>query len=144
RINLNLVNVYDTRSGYTSNSKPLFNYLAPWQAHMINLFFLVYGSYNINKLIIYILLFLQLFLFSMTKFKSFLFAPLVVIAIIYFMNSKRKNKLLLLIVNSLNVALTILLIVYLFNKNITLLSIFLRRLSFVPAQLHFIYFEYFS
>ncbi|WP_017726174.1 O-antigen polymerase [Halalkalibacterium ligniniphilum] len=144
RINLNLLNVYETRDYYSESNVPLMGYLLPWQAHVINLFFLIYGLIKSSKKIIVFTLFLQVFLFSMTNFKSFLFAPLVVVGLYFILKNELKNKLLLLMTFSLSVLMILLILMYEISENIVLLSIFLRRLFFVPASLQYTYYDFFE
>ncbi|CDQ22979.1 hypothetical protein BN983_01198 [Halobacillus karajensis] len=69
RLNLNLLEVYNTRKGYADSSNVLIGYLLPWQAHVVNLTFLIYGLIKKNKLITLLVILLQVFLFSMTNFR---------------------------------------------------------------------------
>jgi len=142
RVNFNLMDVYGVREDYSLISNRLFGYLVPWQANIINLFFLIYGIIKRSKNIIFVSVFLQLFLFSMTNFKSFLFSPLVVLGIYMIFKKGLKNNLLLTITIILSLFSSLLLIFSKITGDIILLSIFLRRLFFVPAKLHFQYFDF--
>lgn len=144
RINLNLLDVYDTREGYSGSTIRLMGYLLPWQAHVINFTFLIYGLIKKNKIVVFFSLFLQVFLFSMTNFKSFLFAPIVVIGIYLIIKKGYQNRLLLLMTSTLSLLILFLLTVFKLTNNILFLSIFLRRLFFVPASLHYTYFNFFE
>lgn len=144
RINFNLLNVYETREDYVANNIKIFGYLVPWQANIINMFFLVYGFFCKNNKIIFTSIGLQLLLFAMTNFKSFLFAPLVVIAIYIIFKSKFKEKLLISISVILSSFLLMIYIIYFISNNTILVSIFVRRLFFVPANLHYLYYDFFS
>lgn len=144
RFNLNLLTIYQTRETYSESTIPLMGYLLSWQANIINLFFLIYSLIKKNKILISVVLFSQILLFAMTNFRSFLLAPLVVLALYFIMKKGFKNILLLLISSSISLVLIILLSLYLMFGNVTLLSIFLRRLFFVPANLHYLYYEFFE
>ncbi|WP_245823431.1 oligosaccharide repeat unit polymerase [Metabacillus halosaccharovorans] len=144
RMNLNLLNVYSTRQGYVSSSNTLVAYLLPWQAHVVNLTFLTTSLIKNKKFFIMLTLFIQVLLFSMTNFKSFLFAPLVVLGLYFIFKQGFKNSLLMLMSFLLSILMSILLILYKINGDIVLLSIFLRRLFFAPADLNFVYYHYFS
>ena len=143
RINLNLLNVYETRDAYSESTIPLLGYLLPWQANIINLFLLIYGLIKNKKGFVLFVLFLQILLFAMTNFKSFLFAPLVVLALYIVSKKDLKNILLLLIASTLSLLMFFMILLYKITGNITLLSIFLRRLFFVPADLHYLYYDFF-
>ncbi|SER69458.1 hypothetical protein SAMN04487944_10882 [Gracilibacillus ureilyticus] len=144
RINLNLLDVYSTRQGYVNSSNTLITYLLPWQAHVINLTSLTYGLLKKRKSIIFITLFLQVFLFSMTNFKSFLFAPLVVLALHFLTKKGYKNGLLMFMSILLSIFMSSMFFLYKITGDILMLSIFLRRLFFAPSNLHFVYYEYFN
>lgn len=144
RLNLNLLEVYNTRKGYADSSNVLIGYLLPWQAHVVNLTFLIYGLIKKNKLITLLVILLQVFLFSMTNFKSFLFAPLVVLGLYLIFKKGFKNSILLLMTSALSTLLTIMILLYKTTEGIVVLSIFLRRLFFVPANLHYTYFNFFE
>ncbi|MFC2947713.1 oligosaccharide repeat unit polymerase [Virgibacillus sediminis] len=144
RMNLNLLNVYSTREGYAESSNTLIAYLLPWQAHVVNLSLLTFGLIKNNKYIVFAMLFLQVFMFSMTNFKSFLFAPVVVVGLFFIIKQGYKNCLLFLMSFLLSFLMVVMLILYKINGGIVLLSIFLRRLFFAPADLHFIFYEYFA
>lgn len=143
RFNLNLLDVYETREAYANVKKGYFSYFVTWQAHIVNMFFLVYGVFRRNKWVIGVALLLQVFLFSMTNFKSHLFIPIAVLAVLFIGRMKFKN-LLFLILSGISGGLITLYILFIINNNNLLLSIFVRRLFFVPANLHYVYYDYFS
>ncbi|CDQ18948.1 hypothetical protein [Halobacillus karajensis] len=80
----------------------------------------------------------------MTNFKSFLFAPLVVLGLYLIFKKGFKNSILLLMTSALSTLLTIMILLYKTTEGIVVLSIFLRRLFFVPANLHYTYFNFFE
>lgn len=145
RINLNLLNVYETRAAYGGSSNIILAYCLPWQAHVVNLILLSLALYNKKYFYSFIVIGMQIFLFSMTNFKSHLFAPLVILAFYYFQNTKWKNYFLLIMSLGSTTLISLSLILFKISENFILIpSMFIRRLFFVPAQLHFQYFEFFE
>lgn len=144
RLNFNLLEVYETRAAYSLSSNKIIGYLIPWQAYIFNMLVLLIGFYKHNRSLVYFALFLQLLLFGMTNFKSFLFAPIVLIIFYFIWRKFGYRYLIFLSTTSISVFIAILLIVYKFKSEFFLLSIFLRRLFFTPAQLHNVYYDYFS
>lgn len=141
RINFNLSDVYLVREELRDYSAPLINYFIPWDAYIINMTLLVLALYKRSYKLFYIVLLLQLFLFGMTNFKSFLFAPILVIFIFYFGNVK---KLFLYLLMLSSIGLIAVYLVYQLTNDALVPAIFLRRLFFLPAQLHFFYYDFFS
>ncbi|WP_016839518.1 O-antigen polymerase [Ureibacillus thermosphaericus] len=145
RINLNLLNVYDTRAAYVQNTNIILNYSLSWQAHVINLILLSLALYNRKYFYAFIVLGMQIFLFSMTNFKSHLLAPLVILFFYFFQKTKWKNYFLLIMSIGSTTLVSLSLVLYKISEDLILIpSMFIRRLFFVPAQLHFQYFEFFE
>lgn len=144
RININLMEVYEVREKYTNTNNRVLGYLLPWQAHVVNMLLLALALYKKRYKMALSALFLQLLLFSMTNFKSFLFAPFVLLFFYLFEKTKLKNKLLLTISLGTTFVISISLFIYSAYNTILLASIFIRRLFFVPAYLHFVYFSFFE
>lgn len=144
RINLNLLDVYETRAGYSANNNLVLGYLLPWQAYGVNMLLIARGLYRKRYLFVTGIILMQVLLFSMTNFKSILFAPLILIGFHLFRNTKVKNKLLFIMsTGSVFIVILSLGIYYLF-ADIFILSVFVRRFFFVPADLHFVYYNFFD
>ncbi|WP_316571707.1 oligosaccharide repeat unit polymerase [Neobacillus sp. YIM B06451] len=145
RLSFNLLAVYDVRSVYQQNNSGLMNYLVTWQAYAINMSMLIYTLEGRKKQLFFLFLFLQLLLFGMTGLKSFLFAPVVVIGLYYILkNVKLKNLVLEMMTVGVLFIVSLSVLLYSVFDNINAASIFVRRLLLVPAQLHFVYFDFFS
>lgn len=144
RLNFSITDVYITRAQYVANQNTLMGYLIVWQANVINPLLLAYSLYKRKKIIFTIACGMQVILFGMTGFKSFLFAPLVIIAISYFLNKFGTKTLLLWILSGSQLLVVISIFIYKLSNSLIFPSIFIRRLFFVPAQLHFQYFDFFS
>lgn len=140
-INLNLAKVYEIRSIYGSIKPMLSGYIFIWISHIVNpVIFVMF--YNKKKWsIITLIVILQIILFSITGLKTFLFALPFVLALERLLKSKN-----LFVFMSLGLVVIILLGMlsyYVFN-NIWLSSLFTRRTLLVPAQLSFLYYDFFS
>ena len=143
RINFNLSIVYEVRDEYNEKSFGLLGYLLPWQAHVINLLFLSHAVYFKRKKMIAVALVMQLLIFGMTNFKSFLFAPLLIIVLtIGFKKYKDFNPLSILSKLSM-IGIVVSYAYYLIYDDIQYVSTFVRRLFFAPAHIHFNYFNFF-
>lgn len=144
RINFNLSKVYEFRELNSYSSNPIFAYLIPWQGYVINLSVMGIALYNKKFKQATLFLFLQLLLFAMTSHKSFLFAPFLLVGI-YLLNKKSSRERYLLWFSygaSMLVALTM--GFYKISDSIMLPSILIRRLFFIPANLNFIYYDFFQ
>ncbi|BAY83951.1 hypothetical protein NIES267_34450 [Calothrix parasitica NIES-267] len=141
RINFNLYNVYLVREELKSYSAPFINYLIPWQAYIINISFFVFSLYKRIYLLIFISILGQILIFGMTNFKSFLFAPVLVLVLLW-IGSEKKILMYFMMLSSIGLILTY--TVYLITSDVIIPSIFIRRLFFLPANLHFYYYDFFS
>ncbi|MGR7908331.1 O-antigen polymerase [Lysinibacillus capsici] len=145
RINLNLLDVYETREAYSMNEGRILGYLLPWQAHVVNLLLLTLALYNRKYLLAILVLSMQIFLFSMTNFKSHLFAPVVILMFYFFQKTRWKDYFLLIMSTGATLLVSFSLVVFTISNNLLLVpSIFIRRLFFVPAQLHYQYYDFFE
>ncbi len=142
-IKLNLNNIYDLRDNFgviLNNSASIFSYLFQWQGNVINLFWFGISYRKKNYFGIIISLLLQIWLFSAngskTLFFSQVFCILIVIAFIRKISSYK-------IIISIEI-LQIISIIAMFFDKINLLAILSHRLLFIPAQLPFKFYEFFS
>lgn len=144
RLNFNLNAVYEFRELNNYSSNIFLSYLVPWQGYVVNLSVIGITLYKKKLKITTFFSFLQILLFAMTNHKSFLFAPILLVAI-YFLNRKNyKEKYLLWFSSGSILAVTIATIVYKMSNSILLPSIIIRRMFFIPAYLHFLYYNFFQ
>ena len=139
RFNLNFQDVYEARSLYAKSMLPGFGYFVPWVAYIINMAWLVTAMRSSNKFQVIAILLLQLLIFAMTNFKSFLFVPFAVIGLIELAKRMDIRRAALIGAPVIVGAL-----VSLSAMGTPLGAAFLDRMFFVPAALHGLYFEYFS
>ncbi len=136
---LNLLKVYEIRD---KTIYPfLLSYLVPWQAKVINPFLITIFYYNKKYKHMAAVLLMHLILYLITAHKSFLFAPIVVLGCIFIAN---KNKLSSLSVIGATITVGVSLFISKLNISSWPLSLFVRRLFFVPAQNKFYYYDFFS
>ncbi|RKD21940.1 hypothetical protein SAMN02745883_01343 [Caminicella sporogenes DSM 14501] len=119
----------------------LMSYLVPWQGKIINPFLITTSYIKKNKNLLAFSLFLQLILYLITAHKSFIFIPLAIIIVIKML--ERDNFIRKI---SLFTPLGILFVFgmhKLFNL-IIIPSLIIRRTLFLPSQLKFFYYDFFS
>jgi len=141
RLSFDFGSVYEVRAEYVQTRGPLMGYLVPWQANIINIFILIYAFHKKNYWLLILASIAQLMLFGMTGHKSFFLAPLLASGV-YFL-WKRKNA----ISYILFACSAVMLASYGYfwvTGNELMPSIFIRRLFFVPASLHIIYYDFFA
>jgi oligosaccharide repeat unit polymerase len=141
RLSFNLLSVYEVRAEFVQSMGPLMGYFVPWQATVANILVLCYGLNRRNPWLIGISCIAQLAVFGMTGQKSFLLAP-VLASGVYFVWHRRNTLsytfggLVLVVVGAY--------LVFLASGNHLPPSLFVRRLFFVPAANHLIYYDFFS
>jgi hypothetical protein len=137
---LNFNNVYKVR-GNVNYGPSFIKYLVSWQATIINIFFIIISWVRKEKIKFITLCTLQLVLYLITSHKAFLFYPIIIPIIMLFI--KNKHFLLWCIYGTI---LTVVSSLVLFFNNISVLpaSLFINRTLYLPAQLSFQYYEYFS
>jgi hypothetical protein len=140
RLNLNLLTVYDTRENLKFDF-PLMEYFLFWQAYVINMSFLGIALYKQRKQLVLLAVAAQVLLFAMTNFKSFLFVPVLVVIILKISRNKK-------IIFYMTILLTSFLLLALqidrASGDIILNALFAKRVFFLPATLHFEYYNFFS
>lgn len=119
----------------------MFAYLNTWAFKVINPALIAWALWRRRNLALVILLGLQVVYFGVSSHKSVLFSPLL-IAAVYFVGTRGVSHTVLTWCLSLAVAVSSFWTVQL--GWIWPLSLFVRRLFFVPAQLNFAYYELFS
>jgi len=141
RISFGLSSVYQVRAEYVQTLGPLVGYLIPWQANVINVLIMCYGMAKKKSWILGLTAIAQLLLFGMTGHKSFLLSPFLVIGVFYLW--QRKNAISYMLLGSSLLALASY-VYFQMGNDIIIPSLFIRRLFFVPAGLHVMYYDFFS
>lgn len=136
---LNLNKVYEIRA--VTKYPFLMAYMVAWQAKIINPFLITTSYVKGSKKALFFSILLQLILYLITAHKAFLFIPLAIIIVLYIL--KRKDFLILgSFFAPLGTACAFL--AYKIFDNIMIPSLAIRRLLFVPAQIRFFYYDFFS
>ena len=141
RLSFDLLSVYEVRADYMQTRGPLIGYFVPWQANVFNIIILCYGLEKRNYWLLGLTFIAQLFLFGMTGHKSFLFAPLLAGGV--FLIWQRKNAISYILLGASLVVL-VSYAHFLITGDWLMSSLFIRRLFFVPAGLHLVYYDFFS
>lgn len=141
RLNWDLLAVYQIRAEYIQRLGPFMGYLIPWQAYVFNIFGLLYALRRRNYWLLGLIAVAQSLLFGMTGHKSFLLAPFLAIGV--YLIWQRRNAIALVIIGAFLLALASYSCV-LITGNEFVPSLFVRRLFFVPARLHVLYYDFFS
>jgi hypothetical protein len=137
---LDFTKIYEIRSE-VNYGLGIMGYLGRWQARVINIFIIWVGWHKRNKKIFTIGIVLQLLIFLITAHKTYFFIPIMLVFLMYFINKKRLIKLCII---GLIIILLGSLLLAIFDITIRPASLFTRRTLFLPAQLNFQYYDYFS
>lgn len=117
-------------------------YLVNWQAKIINPFLITISYVINNKVMLLLSILMQVFIYLITAHKSYILIPIAIIIIIIKILEKRNffsNGIVLAPIGLFFSYLT-----YIIIGNLTIPSLFIRRLLFVPARIKFNYYDFFS
>ena len=140
-LNFDLTKVYDIRAGYMGLKIPSSGYLFIWLAYIINPIFFALFITKRKWFWVILIIISQLFLFSVTGMKTFLFALPFVLALMWIVS--RRNPIKYMAIGLIGIILLGMLSYYLVD-DLWITSLFARRTLLVPAQLSFFYYDFFS
>ena len=140
--NLDLSKVYDLRV-FNSNlsSKGIFAYTNGWTYNIFNMFLLSVALLKRKTILVILIICVQIYFFAGSAHKAVLFMPILILFLYFFSN---RTPSLIIIPISLILICTMTMVLFTFFDQRFLLGIFLRRLFFIPADLTFAYFDFFS
>ena len=140
-LNFDLTKVYKIRSRYVEMKIPLAGYLFNWVGYII--FPVLLAIFVKRRKWIYIasIIFLQILVFSTTGNKTFLFAPLFVLTLMWIF--KKKNPLAYLASGLVGIILLGMLSYWIID-DVWISSLFTRRTLLDPAQTYFYYYDFYS
>ena len=140
--NLDLSKVYDLRV-FNSNlsSKGFFAYTNGWTYNIFNMFLLSVALLKRKTILVILIICVQIYFFAGSAHKAVLFMPILILFLYFFSN---RTPSLIIIPISLILICTMTMVLFTFFDQRFLLGIFLRRLFFIPADLTFAYFDFFS
>ena len=136
-----LTEVYAIRREYVMAEIPFAGYLFNWLAYIVNPIFFAFFLVKRKWIWIGAIVFLQILLFSVTGLKAFLFALPLILGLMWLI--KRKNPIVWMVA-SLSIVILMGIFSYWLIDDVWVSSLFTRRTLFVPAQLSFFYYDFFS
>lgn len=136
---LNFLNVYNVRGGVIYPF--LMNYLVHWQAKVINPLLITVSYLNKKNKLFWFSVSLQILIYLITAHKSFILIPFAIIIVIKILRKYDFFK-----IASLGSGLGIVtsLVIYKVFNILMIPFIIIYRLLFLPAQIKFIYYDFFS
>ncbi|OED64576.1 hypothetical protein A143_09680 [Vibrio splendidus ZS-139] len=141
-LNLNFLKVYEFREGNSElSSGGILTYINIWTYKVFNITLLCLALFYRKYLYALIIFTVQIYFFAASAHKSVLFIAILVISIWWAF--KERDTLILFPVSLVSVIIIALFQFY-YTSDITLASIFIRRLFYIPAQLGYYYYEFFS
>lgn len=140
--NLDIREVYDFRQANADvAAQGLFAYTNNWTYQIFSVYLMCMALYARRFLVFLLLLGIQIYFFAFAAHKSILFLPFLVLSVwFYFRYSDSLLMLPLLFIGILLISI----IANVFWGDVWLISMVARRVFFVPADLTFSYFDFFS
>ena len=134
--------LYQFREATSEQVRPGFvAYLFTWVFKLFNMALLVWGLYRRKFLVVVVVLALQVLFFATSHAKAVLFFPVIIFGIYFsFRNRLRMH---IIIFGLIGVISASLLVSYL-TDSILLPSLFIRRIFYLPVQMNYAYYEFFS
>lgn len=142
-INFNISEVYELRRsdyGIASNAG-IFGYFNPWTTKVLNIFLITIALLHRKYLLVILFILIQVLFFGFSGHRAVLFSLILILGLYLF--SKAKHHSTIIIYGILGTISLVLIYFYIF-QNLMLPSVLVRRAFFVPANLNYIYFDYFS
>jgi len=140
-INFNLVEVYRVREAFAAAKIFLGGYLFNWLAYVANSFFAVWAVKNKKWWLLLSVILSQSIIFFATGNKIFLFSLFLVLGL-YFI-ARRKNVISLMF-GGFSLVVFLGIAVYYVMGSEWVYFLFTRRFMMVPAQLSYLYYDFFS
>lgn len=140
--NLDLMSVYKYREESAKlASVGFFSYFNGWVYGVFSIFLMCVCLFYRWWLLLLFVFLIQVFFFAVSSHKSVLFYPFIIVGIWWFLE---KNRSLSVIPLGFCVIFVLSLFLYIVFDHITVASLFIRRVFFVPALLSMDYFDFFS
>lgn len=137
---LNFNNVYSIREKINYGF-PIMQYLVTWQSVILNVFMVIILWVKQKKMYSLFFVIIQILTFLITGHKSFLFYILIIPIVLYIF---KKKKYIILFPFGLIVGLIVGLVAYYLIDFWWIASLLISRVLFLPAQISFQYYEFFS
>lgn len=139
--NFNIEKVYEIRAEYLKTNIPFAGYLFNWVAYVINPILFAFFLVKRNLLLLAFTIVLQIFIFSNTGCKTFLFALPLILCLMWMVT--QKSCIVYMTLGLSGVIISGILSLWLIGDE-WILFLFARRTLLVPAQLSFFYYDFFS
>ncbi|MBC7080577.1 MAG: hypothetical protein H5T42_08960 [Methanothrix sp.] len=141
RMSFDLLSVYEVRAEFVQTRAPMMGYFVPWQAYVLNVTLFCWGLARRTWWLVAAAVAASLFLFGMVGVKAYLFAPALAGGV-YFLWHRRHG--LFYVIGGVTVLVIASYLLFLVSGNHLAPSLLVRRLFFVPAANHLIYYDFFS
>ena len=142
---LNFRDVYDFREQFEKiNSSGFFGYLNSWVSKIFVVLFFSWSIQRNKKILIGISFFLIVLLFVFSGHKAVLQSIILIIFFYYLYKIYDLRKKELFIIFSFFFLIALILVITNYYDATILASLIIRRLLFIPSQLNFVYFDFFS
>ncbi len=141
-INFDLSKVYELRSEYgLASNAGIFGYLNSWVTKVFNIFLIAIALFRRKYIYILLLVLVQILLFGFSGHKAVLFSVILLAGLYLFDKAKHHST---IIIYSTLTSISLSLIYFNLLKELMLPSVLIRRVFFVPSNLNYVYFDYFS
>ena len=140
--NFNFERVYEFREDNNlAFGGPFFSYVTSWTYQIFNMFLIAFFLMKKNYLFVFIFVIFQIFFFGAVTQKEIIFFPAILLFSWYFF---RKTKSLLIFPIACSLVLLFSIALDSYFETVVLSGLFSRRLFYVPANLSYVYYEFFS
>lgn len=140
--NFDFTKIYEYREANAElTAAGVLAYTNNWTFQVFSVFLMSFALYFKRYLLVAILIVIQIYFFSVASHRTLLFLPLLVLSVWFYL---RRSSSLLIFPLGCAAALMVTILTYLLIDDVWLSSLMSRRVFFVPAQLCFIYFDFFS
>jgi len=142
QFNLDLGKVYEfRRENAALAAGGILSYTNNWTYQIFNIFLMAFALLYRRYFLFGLLFLFQVYFFSASAHKSVLFLPILLFGIWYYF---KKNNSLAILPIAFSLVILASLATYFVFDDLWVSSLFSRRVFFVPANLTFIYFEFFA
>jgi len=140
--NLDLKKVYDFRiDNQDLAGGALFSYTNNWTFKIFNMFLLSVALLYSRFFLALLIMVVQVYFFAASAHKGVLFTPFIIVGAWFYF---KKSNSLVFVPAALSLLVLLTLVTFYLVDDIALSSFFSRRLFFVPANLTYAYFDFFS
>lgn len=140
--NLDFTRVYDYRAANAAiSSGGYFSYINSWAYKVFNILLICMSLYYRRYILLVLFILIQVFFYAATAHKLVVLLPVLVLSVWFFF---RKSRSLTFMPLSLTVLIIVCLLMFTYFNFDYASTMFIRRLFFVPANLNYVYYDYFS